>query len=439
MKIKKSKLILIISLSILLIGLIVLFFTMNNFNGKENLECKIVETLELKENNEIPTIYDFVTNCNTNGTIEFYQNNELIELENLVVGSYEVKIIIDKKTYFSKLIVKEKEEEEELEIDFKLKDVTINENDTYDIDMFIDSCNEECILSFSNEEMANYKEAGTYDIEIILKQNDVELTKRAKLTIVKEDKQNIDTNNIESTTQNNNQRTNTENSNQNDNNNQNNTTNTTNDTPLNNYTPPVSNTPSVVDSTSEETRTDSYKYGTTITKITTSYYDLYSDNSKVKTGETSRYEYNYSTFNGTTDDLKAEAASLVNSNMSSLNEVVNYVNQFRNEMNVQNINLDYDLSVAATVRALEIGWSDTFSHTRPNGTSCFTVFEELGITYYMAGENIAMGYTSPNDVSNAWKNSQGHYENMINSGFNKIGVGLAIINNTYYWVQLFTN
>ena len=54
--------------------------------------------------------------------------------------------------------------------------------------------------------------------------------------------------------------------------------------------------------------------------------------------------------------------------------------------------LDYDLCKAAQIRANEI--VSKFSHTRPNGSSCFTVLEDCSISYSSCGENIAAGTSS---------------------------------------------
>ena len=76
-------------------------------------------------------------------------------------------------------------------------------------------------------------------------------------------------------------------------------------------------------------------------------------------------------------------------------------------------------------------------HTRPDGTSCFTVLDQNGINYFSAGENIAMGYPTSESVVNGWMNSSGHKANILNSSFTHIGVGCYEENGYYYWVQLF--
>ncbi len=86
---------------------------------------------------------------------------------------------------------------------------------------------------------------------------------------------------------------------------------------------------------------------------------------------------------------------------------------------------------AADVRSAEIKTS--FSHTRPNGSSCFTALEEAGISYRAAGENIASGYPTPSAVVAGWMNSDGHRANILSKNFTQLAVGYD--NNS--WVQLF--
>ena len=88
---------------------------------------------------------------------------------------------------------------------------------------------------------------------------------------------------------------------------------------------------------------------------------------------------------------------------------------------------------AADIRADEI--STKFTHERPDGTMCFTALKAQGISYYSAGENIAIGFYTPESVMNAWMNSEGHRANILTPGFTHIIVGYDETSNS--WVQLF--
>lgn len=117
-------------------------------------------------------------------------------------------------------------------------------------------------------------------------------------------------------------------------------------------------------------------------------------------------------------------------------QVVSLVNAERAKEGLSPLKADSNLSAAAQVRSQEI--VSAFSHTRPNGSSCFTVLKEMGIAYQGAGENIAYGQKTPEEVVSAWMKSEGHRANIMNKQFTSIGIGYHTVGNTAYWTQLFT-
>ena len=126
----------------------------------------------------------------------------------------------------------------------------------------------------------------------------------------------------------------------------------------------------------------------------------------------------------------------VSSESRYISEVVRLVNAERAKEGLAALQMDSSLNSAAQVRAKEIVTS--FSHTRPNGSNCFTALSEAGIKYNGSGENIAYGQKTPAEVVNAWMNSAGHRANIMSTKFTKIGVGCHNSNGTYYWSQFFT-
>ena len=96
------------------------------------------------------------------------------------------------------------------------------------------------------------------------------------------------------------------------------------------------------------------------------------------------------------------------------------------------------LEDVARKRAQEI--SIRFSHTRPNGTSCFTAYPDMKAK----GENIASGQKSVNAVMKSWKEEdqkyegQAHRRNMLSKKFNAVGIACyQAANGKKYWVQAF--
>lgn len=125
------------------------------------------------------------------------------------------------------------------------------------------------------------------------------------------------------------------------------------------------------------------------------------------------------------------------SNQNFADEVLRLVNIERSKAGLSPLTTNATLKAAADKRAQETEIS--FSHTRPNGSKFSTVLQEYGISYRTAGENIAYGQRSPQEVVNGWMNSPGHRANILNSSFGKIGIGVYQSKGVIYWTQLFTN
>ena len=113
--------------------------------------------------------------------------------------------------------------------------------------------------------------------------------------------------------------------------------------------------------------------------------------------------------------------------------VVDLVNEERAKENIPPVSLNRAATDAAQVRAEEA--KKSFSHNRPNGSSCFTALKEAGIVYAYAGENLAGKIKTPTKVVNAWMNSPGHKKNIMNPNYSQIGVGYVSSGN--YWAQFF--
>ena len=135
-----------------------------------------------------------------------------------------------------------------------------------------------------------------------------------------------------------------------------------------------------------------------------------------------------------TDQTPADKTGSMQGDFAS--QVAALVNAERAKYGLSALTVDTKVQQAALVRAKETAQS--FSHTRPNGSSFSTALTEAGVSYRTAGENIAYGQTTPQQVMNAWMNSSGHRANILNANYTTIGVGYTVINGTAYWAQLFT-
>lgn len=143
------------------------------------------------------------------------------------------------------------------------------------------------------------------------------------------------------------------------------------------------------------------------------------------------------TNNGNTNNGNTQKPDDNGYNSSYEQQVLNLVNKERRSQGLSALSLSAEAQQAARVRAKEI--VSSFSHTRPNGTSCFTVLNEIGAKYTSAGENIAKGQKTPEQVVEAWMNSPSHRANILSSKYTKLGVGCYFNGSNTYWAQMFLN
>lgn len=116
-------------------------------------------------------------------------------------------------------------------------------------------------------------------------------------------------------------------------------------------------------------------------------------------------------------------------------KVVELVNAERAKNGLSPLTLDAELCQKARVKSQDMAENNYFSHTSPTYGSPFDMMKKLGITYRSAGENIAMGYATPEAVVRAWMNSEGHRANILSEKYTRLGVGYVANGN--YWTQWF--
>lgn len=113
--------------------------------------------------------------------------------------------------------------------------------------------------------------------------------------------------------------------------------------------------------------------------------------------------------------------------------VAELVNAERLVAGLQPLRLDPGLSRVARLKSRDFVTGGYFGHESPTYGSPFEMMKQFGFTYRMAGENIALGHRTPEQVHEAWMNSPGHRSNILNPDFDTIGVGYY----EYGWTQMF--
>lgn len=120
----------------------------------------------------------------------------------------------------------------------------------------------------------------------------------------------------------------------------------------------------------------------------------------------------------------------------------NLVNKARREAGVKELWYSARLHEVCVVRVTEL--TSYYSHQRPNGERFCTAFTDLGVTYRTCGENIAYGrnmFDTPEEVFEAWMNSESHRENLLRPEYECVAFGLSVLqvgsDTYYYWTQEF--
>lgn len=119
-------------------------------------------------------------------------------------------------------------------------------------------------------------------------------------------------------------------------------------------------------------------------------------------------------------------------------KVIELVNVQRAKAGLQPIKANWQVARVARYKSQDMINKGYFSHTSPTYGSPFDMMQSFGIKFSAAGENIAMGQRTPEEVMSGWMNSPGHRANILSPSFTELGVGLAKDSQgRCYWTQMF--
>ena len=118
--------------------------------------------------------------------------------------------------------------------------------------------------------------------------------------------------------------------------------------------------------------------------------------------------------------------------------ILKLVNQERSKAGVPALTLSQQLTDIANTKAKDMADKNYFSHQSPTYGSPFDMLKRFGVSFSYAGENIAAGQKSAQEVMQSWMNSSGHKANILNKNYTQLGVGYTT-GGQYgtEWVQLF--
>lgn len=139
------------------------------------------------------------------------------------------------------------------------------------------------------------------------------------------------------------------------------------------------------------------------------------------------------------DDIESQTHSIPEHGISDMaHAILLLVNNERSKQGLNKLTLSDTLTPIATLKSKDMADKNYFSHTSPTYGSPFEMLQKYGVSYKSAGENIAAGQKTANEVMNSWMNSSGHRANILNSKYTELGVGYYV-GGSYgtYWTQMF--
>lgn len=118
------------------------------------------------------------------------------------------------------------------------------------------------------------------------------------------------------------------------------------------------------------------------------------------------------------------------------NDVINAANRYRRNSGIPTLVRSSALSQAAQRHANDMAAMGRMTHTGSDGSNVGGRVTAAGFFWRSVGENIAAGQRTAEQVTSAWMNSAGHRANILNRGFQYIGVGATERNGVIYWCMV---
>ncbi len=123
------------------------------------------------------------------------------------------------------------------------------------------------------------------------------------------------------------------------------------------------------------------------------------------------------------NDLISQSGT-ISSDETEVEAILRLINEAREKEGRPNLILDTNLSKVAQTKADDMAKNNYFSHNSPTYGSPFKMIQDFGISYKVAGENIA-GNPSIKDAVDSWLQSETHRKNILSNTYNYVGIGIA--------------
>ena len=109
----------------------------------------------------------------------------------------------------------------------------------------------------------------------------------------------------------------------------------------------------------------------------------------------------------------------------SVDSLVALTNKEREANGVGSLTINAQLSQAAAQKAEDMLKNDYWAHNSPSGTTPWVFIKNSGYNYVYAGENLAKGFSTSQEVVDAWMNSPSHRANMLSANYKDVGFAVV--------------
>lgn len=112
------------------------------------------------------------------------------------------------------------------------------------------------------------------------------------------------------------------------------------------------------------------------------------------------------------------------------------LNKYRVDNGLEPLAYSVRLEMAANAHVKDLYERDYFAHINPDGENPGKRAVRMGFCHEYVGENIAAGQKTVEAVQKAWENSPSHNENMLQTGYKYVGIGVyQDPTGRMYWAQ----
>lgn len=122
-------------------------------------------------------------------------------------------------------------------------------------------------------------------------------------------------------------------------------------------------------------------------------------------------------------------ATLAYATEMSQSSLLRSTNEQREAFKKPILTLNNQLSAAAQAKANDMASRNYWSHNTPDGNEPWIFVDQAGYKYQKAGENLAYGFSTSNQVVVGWMNSSTHKANLLDNSFSDVGFGFANAND----------